>query len=77
MEEKAMPGAGSESVEYVESSFVQERRQSQIADQEAEHHLTIQYVWKHHKAIFGWSLFWGLCAIGWYANLLSSPNNPR
>lgn len=68
-----MPDVGSESVEYVESSGVPGRRHSQMIDQEAEHRLTIYYVWKHHKAILGWSFYWGMCAVGWYANYLHSP----
>jgi len=36
------------------------------ADVEAEHQLTFRDVWKHHKAIIGWSFFWAMCAIGWF-----------
>jgi hypothetical protein len=35
-------------------------------DIEAEHQLTFRHVWKHHKAIIGWSFFWAMCAIGWF-----------
>jgi hypothetical protein len=46
------------------------------ADVEAEHQLTFRDVWKHHKAIIGWSFFWAMCAIGWFV-LLSSPLFPQ
>jgi hypothetical protein len=46
------------------------------ADVEAEHQLTFRDVWKHHKAIIGWSFFWAMCAIGWFV-LLSSPLLPQ
>jgi hypothetical protein len=36
------------------------------ADVKAEHQLTFRDVWKHHKAIIGWSFFWAMCAIGWF-----------
>jgi hypothetical protein len=39
------------------------------ADIEMEHQLTFRDVWKHHKAIIGWSFFWAMCAVGWYVLL--------
>ncbi|KAE9373956.1 general substrate transporter [Stipitochalara longipes BDJ] len=35
------------------------------ADIDTEHQLTLGHVWKHHKAIIGWSFFWAMCAVGW------------
>jgi hypothetical protein len=39
------------------------------ADIDQEHQLTFRDAWKHHKAIIGWSFFWAMCAIGWFALL--------
>jgi hypothetical protein len=39
------------------------------ADIDQEHQLTFRDAWKHHKAIVGWSFFWAMCAIGWFALL--------
>jgi hypothetical protein len=36
------------------------------ADIDTVHQLTLGHVWKHHKAIIGWSFFWAMCAVGWY-----------
>jgi hypothetical protein len=35
------------------------------ADNATEHQLTLGQVWKHHRGLVGWSLFWSMCAIGW------------
>lgn len=36
-----------------------------IADNIIEHQLTLGDVWKNHRPLIGWSLYWSMCAIGW------------
>jgi hypothetical protein len=43
---------------------------------DAERQLTFRDIWKHHRAIIGWSFFWAMCAIGWFM-LLSFLLQPR
>ena len=79
MEKAASDSPSTDFIEKTEPVSSQDRdhtRSLAKADVEAEHQLTFRDVWKHHKAIIGWSFFWAMCAIGWFV-LLSSPLLPQ
>ena len=74
MMEKASNFPSTILVEKAENTANDDRKLSLArADIETEHQLTFRDVWKHHKAIIGWSFFWAMCAIGWFVLLLSLP----
>ncbi|EON67630.1 hypothetical protein W97_06773 [Coniosporium apollinis CBS 100218] len=52
-------GASVASASHVKETF------GATIDNEQEHQLTLRYVFKHHKALIGWSFYWAMCAVGW------------
>lgn len=61
------PTPSSDLVEHIEPVAHNDLKTSFAkANIDQEHQLTFRDVWKHHKAIIGWSFFWAMCAIGWF-----------